>query len=83
MRSSLEFANKVVITGWGTTDTLKTTDHLQKTYSPIRKPGSYACTWTSTYQQEQHLCIGGIVGDSYGPSMRSIRIISKTHVVVV
>jgi hypothetical protein len=75
MRSSLDFGNKVVIAGWGTTDTLKSTDHLQKTYFPIRTPGSEACTWSSSYLQEQHLCIGGIVGDSYGASMRSIRII--------
>jgi hypothetical protein len=75
LRSSLDFGNKVVIAGWGTTDNLKTTDHLQKTYFPIRTPGSKACKWNLSYQQEQHLCIGGIVGDSYGASMRWIRII--------
>jgi hypothetical protein len=69
LRPSPEFGNKVVIAGWGTTDTLQSTDHLQKTYLSIRTPGSEDCKRYPSYLQEQHLCIGGIVGDSYSPCM--------------
>lgn len=73
---SAEFADNAVIVGWGTTDTLDISIHLQKANFIIRKDKtcfeySNDAPWPHMNKKEpQLLCVGGIREGKWSPSKK-------------
>lgn len=67
-----DYADRVVIAGWGTTDTFKQSPHLQRTDLLLRDPKRCFAATGGAYPQldgwgDQLLCVGGILDGKWNP----------------